>query len=172
MALTSVVPLQGFFPLWLPPTLRRSHSYTPQIFAHHSANAVTNLASVAPPAGYDLHAVLTATPTQTVAAPYSVGANHPDRGTVFILTRQQDLVSNNLVALTAPSQTKTVCPIKPDPTSHRLQVYPTADGSGTEGCITPKYDADHLYFDARAVTPSYVPPICALFAGGDVIRLR
>jgi hypothetical protein len=123
------------------------------------------LASVAPPAGDDLQAVLTASPTQTMAAPHSVGANHPDRSTIFILTRQQDLDSNNLVALTATSQIRMICPIKPDQTCNGLRVYPTADDGGTERHITPNSDADHLYFDARVVTPSYVPLICALFAG-------
>ena len=95
-----------------------------------------------------------------------MGANHPDRSTVFILTRQQDLVSNNLVALTAPSQTKMIYPIKPDHTSNGLQVYPTADDGGTERHITTaKYAVDYLYSNTRVVTPSYVPLICALFAG-------
>jgi len=159
MALTSVVPLQAIYPLWHP-TLRRSPS-----LCHHSANALTDLVSVAPPVGDDLEAVLIAIPTQSMAAPHSVGANHIDRSAMFILPRQQALVSGNRMALTVTSQTEMICPIKPDQTCNPFLVYPTVGESDTGRHITPKYDADHSYFDARVVAPSYVPLICALFAG-------
>jgi len=100
-----------------------------------------------------------------MAVPHVVGANHAVRSAMFILTRQQVPATTNRMALTATSQTEMICPIKPDQTSNPLLVYPTVDGSGAERQITPKYDADHLYFDVPVVMPSYVPLICALFAG-------
>ena len=82
-----------------------------------------------------------------------------------ILTRQQVPASNDRMALTATSQTEMIYPIKLDQTSNPLLVYPTVDRSRMEWPITLKYDEDHVYFDVPVVTPSYVPLICALFAG-------